>query len=290
MRAVRDMVRALLVASSFGAIAASGSGERPYAREMAESLVRSRTAVPSTEPTNLTRLISYGSVSLGKRTGVDLHATGFEQTVAPSDGGTPDTAQFVVKTLAGHTFFIPRGYVSSFLAYPGYVQIHALMPCLQPENAENSREFHNNTWGRKVIATLSSWDSHFPSNEKLLAIHIMNSSKMKSTRPTMKDIDIGPIDVPGTSFILYRDIMLSLDIFVPGGPDPPILLMCNMHSQYVPFPSCSAREKILGSIRLEYQYSRSFIDDDINESTTIDTGIHRLLDSFSKPGLKLTKL
>jgi hypothetical protein len=201
---------------------------------------------------------------------------------AQSSGGGDNTAQVVVRTVGDRTLFIPHGYVSSFLGYAGYVQIHALLPCLQPETPENKAEFHKSATGGVLTATLSEWDNRYRVGQQWLDTHVKNSEFVKSRDPSKRYLDTGPSNVPGTNFLLYKDILLQLDVFVLENSEPLFVLDCNLQSQF-PFPNCSVSEKFVGSLRLQYSFDRSFVDTGINNSITIDTRLRRLLESFLTP-------
>lgn len=85
----------------------------------------------------------------------------------------------VVTQIGDHILHIPKGYVDLFLGYAGYVQIHALLPCLEPETTANTAEFHRVDPGKILTATLNAWASNYLDGKQLLEAHIGNSKFMR---------------------------------------------------------------------------------------------------------------
>ena len=72
---------------------------------------------------------------------------------AEADSGSAE----VTRTVGDVTLHIPQGYINTRDGYQGpmgYVNIHALLPCLVPEGSNNSSEFHQNTRGNVLTAIL----------------------------------------------------------------------------------------------------------------------------------------
>ena len=111
---------------------------------------------------------------------------------SPSSGAVSD--KIVIKKLGDHILYIPKGYLSSFLGYSGYVQIHALMPCLLPETSENAEEFHSDSMKNILIATLSMWDYHMLTYKNLLGLYISESlyEKLDNSSLNNESIFSGP--------------------------------------------------------------------------------------------------
>jgi len=193
---------------------------------------------------------------------------------------------FTTTQIAGHTLYVPKSYESSFMGYAGNLQIRALLPCLDPETAENSAEFHRNDIGRIVVARLVAWEGHALEGQQLLDTHITNSQFVKERHPDKREIDTGPTPVPGTNFLSYKDILVDSDLFALSNSHPLFLVNCDTHSRNVPPGICKVWEKIWGNVRLEYWYGRSFVDRDINNSIRIDARLRRLLSSFLTPALE----
>lgn len=113
----------------------------------------------------------------------------------PSRGGT-GSDEIVVKKLGDHVLYIPKGYVSSFLGYSGYVQIQALLPCFSPETDENTTEFHKASMENILIATLSMWNYRDLVGENLLGMYIYYSLYAIMSHPSLKNesIYVGRVD------------------------------------------------------------------------------------------------
>ena len=199
-------------------------------------------------------------------------------------GAGAQAGEVVVTQIGGHIFHIPQGYVSTFLGYAGYVQIQTLLPCLLPETPENTAEFHTNTWGKRVIATLSKWDYHNLTGAQWLGVLIQDSLFAKLKNESMKDKTIFIRQIGRTDLFWLKNLFAygGSDIFVRVGSEPLFLFECAAHREdpWPYFPSCSVREKMWGDVLLEYRYDRSFIDEDVENGIKIDERLHGLLESF----------
>ena len=223
--------------------------------------------------------ISLQMVPSGNRSEAALQVADLMQGAGSPNGAGGQAGAIIVRQIGSHVFHIPKGYISSFLGYAGYVQIHALLPCLDPETSENTEEFHRVDPGRILIATLNVWGSHYLEGEQLLKTHIENSQFVQGRHPAERQIDIGPTDVSGTNFLSYKDILLNRSLFTLRGSHPLFLVDCD-NAKYVPFPTCSLWKRILGGVRLYYWYSRFFLDQDMNNSIKIDARLLKLFSSF----------
>jgi hypothetical protein len=96
-------------------------------------------------------------------------------------GNATEVGDVIVTRLAGHTLYIPKGYVSGFNA--GNVQIQAMLPCLLPKTPENAAEFRA-YWhiahgsARMLTATLSPLDEMpYQMGKAWLDIELNNSKE-----------------------------------------------------------------------------------------------------------------
>jgi len=202
-----------------------------------------------------------------------------------------ETTPIVTVQVGDATLHVPKAYIDSadgFQGKFGYLKIRALLPCLAPETPENTAEFHRTHWASIVVARLSVWDIHELTGEKLLAIHIENNKSVKHLRlhPTTDEED--NIDLPQSDFHMYKDDLLGMDIFFRNDAVSTFVLQCWRHSDVARFPSCSSRSVVEKYFLLDYEYSRSFIDQSIEESLAIDARIKRLFLSFLLPGNQTT--
>lgn len=219
----------------------------------------------------------------------EAYGAGFEVTDLQANDGvlaeaTPPAGEIVTKELDGRVFHIPKGYIDPFNGYAGYVSIHALLPDFGPETPANTKEFHTDTFGNIVSATLSHWTSDNLTGKKLLELYIDNS--LPKDEPHSTSRGVGDLGVPfGNNFVVYKDLLFYEDIFVRKDSDYLLMIACKRYTE-VPFPDCYVRERMWGTLLLEYRYSRSFIDDDIENSIKINAGLHRLLGSFLSETMK----
>ena len=215
----------------------------------------------------------------------------------PSRSGT-GSDEIVVKKLGDHVLYIPKGYLSSFLGYSGYVQIHALLPCLLPETSENTAAFHKTGMENILIANLSMWYYNNITGEQLLGVYIANSLYAIMNVPKLENKGIYFGRIENTDLFLLKNFFgNNTDIFVRPKPLPLFFFACDEPaSGPIAFsPGCSVRERIFGDnvsihdekkmngdVLLEYHYRRSFINQDINNGIKIDEKLRSLLDSFLK--------
>ena len=201
-----------------------------------------------------------------------------------SSASPEDADAVVTKQVGGHTFYIPRGYLSNFLGYGGYFQVHALLPCLAPRTATNASEFDKNTLGNTVVATLSEAGPSDLTGAQLFGVYVADSLYAKVMNPLKRSVDIFGAQIDGTNLFLVRDLFYEDDMYVLAGSNPLFFVSCKV-KQKLPFPyfpSCAVREKILGNVLVEYRYDRSFIDSDARNAITIDDRLKTLLEAFSK--------
>jgi hypothetical protein len=173
----------------------------------------------------------------------------------------------------GFTLHVPQNYFNGFDGYQyksGYLSVRALLPCLEPETPENTAEFHKNTLGNTITLKISELGEHDLTGEPLLTALLHDQHPIPKTRDD-------PAYLPG--FELYRSDVLSRDIFVRRDVDPPLVLVCFEPSS-VPFPSCSQRETMNGSLLLEYRFSRSFIAHTPHAASVIDRNVRNLVTAF----------
>jgi hypothetical protein len=208
-------------------------------------------------------------------------------------GDSTQVGGTIVTHLAGHTLTIPKGYVSSFMGYAGNVQIRALLPCLQPETAENTAEFHKTTYGRILTANLNPFsDNPYRVGQVLLDKKIELSAFARSGEPDYgefiktydpkhRDPAIGPNSVPGSKFVVYDDAFLKRDIFVLPNSALLLVIDCVRRIGGVGHTSCEVGERALGNLYLWYWYDGGqFVDPDVDFAATIDARLQRLLESF----------
>jgi hypothetical protein len=183
------------------------------------------------------------------------------------------------------TLYIPEGYIDRTDGYQskfGYVTMRALLPCLLPETPENMAEFHKNNFGNTVLIRIGAWDVNQLTGTRLLAARMAaNKSFTASSNDSISDDDHGSV-IPGSDFSIYKDRLGMSDIYLKKGSDPLFMLSCYRSNNF-PFPSCSSREVINGSLLLEYRYNRSIIDKSLGEISTIDTKIRALIVWFLDP-------
>ena len=217
-----------------------------------------------------------------------------EDKTSSENGAVSD--EIIVRKLGDHVLYIPKGYLSSFLGYSGYVQIHALLPCLLPETDENAMKFQS--MDNILIATLSMWDYLNLTGEHLLGLYMSQSLYAIISHPSLKNESIFAGRIDNTDLYQLKDFFLGTsDIFVRPKPLPLFLFKCDGpdRSPFPAAPNCSVRERIFedqtkihderkmnGDILLEYHYRRSFINQDINNGIKIDEKLRSLLDSFLK--------
>jgi hypothetical protein len=216
-------------------------------------------------------------------------------------GNATEIDGVIVTQLGGHTLYIPKGYVSSFMGYAGNVQIQALLPCLLPETPENTAEFRvlheKNGFRRLLLATLSPLDEMpYQMGKAWLDIELKNSKEFneyaQGVAPEQVQTDIGPTVIPSKRLVAYKDTLLGYDIFVLPGSDPLFIVDCKMHSDknplhFIPSPTCGVREKALSNLHLDYTYDRTMnVDPDVDMAITIDDRLQRLLTSFLAPPAK----
>ena len=168
-------------------------------------------------------------------------------------GDAAEVGDLVVTHLAGHTLYVPKGYINSLLGYADNIMIHALLPCLVPETDENAAEFRQASIGKRIEVRLTTWESHSLEGQQLLDTDIANSEFVKERRPDQKEIDTGPKPVPGTGLVAYKDLLLSVDVFVLRDSHPLFLVRCAMHAPWLPSHMCKVWERIWGNVRLEYR-------------------------------------
>lgn len=215
------------------------------------------------------------------------------QQSAPGDGATAEAGRIVVRQIGDHTLYIPEGYISAFLGYSGYAQIHALLPCFLPETPENSAQFHTNTWGNILTATLSAWRPNELTGAQLLGVYVAQSLDAKVNIPFKKKRTLFVGRIGKTRLFLLKDLLSDQDIFVLAGSIPLFIFACDEPrptSSLKFYPSCFARENIWGNdaagtggALLEYRYSRSFVDSSLENGLTFDERLRKLLNSFRMP-------
>jgi hypothetical protein len=175
------------------------------------------------------------------------------------------------------TLHVPRSYIDQsdgFQSKFDYLKIKALLPCLSPETPQNAAEFHRNTLGNTAVIRLSVADSHELTGDQLLAVRLAyNQYAHNYSNQAHHDPEFA------SGFDLYRNDLLSLDIFVLRGSSPLFVLEC-LRSTNVPFPACFQREIIEGSMLLEYRFSRSFIEKSLATSLSIDANVRKLISAF----------
>jgi len=179
--------------------------------------------------------------------------------------------------IGGLTLHVPRSYIDQSDGFQnkfGYLKIKVLLPCLSPETPENAAEFHKNTLGNTAVIRLSVADSHDLTGNQLLAVRLTyNQYAHNYSNQAHHDPEFAP------GFDLYRNDLLSLDIFVLRGSSPLFVLEC-LRSTNVPFPACFRREIVEGSMLLEYRFSRSFIEKSLATSLSIDANVRKLVSAF----------
>jgi hypothetical protein len=208
-------------------------------------------------------------------------------------GDNAQVGDLFVTHLSGHTLYIPKGYISSFMGYASHLQIRALLPCLEPETPKNANEFHKNTYGLVLTANLNPFsDNPYRVGQALLDKDIELSAFAKSGQldygefiktydREYRDPTIGPYPVPGSRFVLYDDALMKRDIFVLPGSDPLLVIECQRYAGFVGHTECETRERALGDLHLWYWYDgRPFVDPDVDFAATIDERLQRLLESF----------
>jgi hypothetical protein len=216
-------------------------------------------------------------------------------------GNATEVGDVIVTRLAGHTLYIPKGYVTGFNA--GDVKIQAMLPCLLPETPKNAAEFRafwhvGHGSARMLIATLSPLDEMpYQMGKAWLDIELKNSKEfneylLQEHHTEQLQADIGPTVIPGKRLVAYKDTLLGYDIFVLPGTDPLFIVDCKMHSDknpmhFIPFPTCGAREKALDNLHLDYFYDRTAnVDPNVDMAITIDDRLQRLIKSFLTPPAK----
>ena len=209
------------------------------------------------------------------------------QRTHTNGGAAVERNGVVVTKLAGHTLYIPKGYVSSFMGYAGYLEIHALLPCLLPETEANTNQFHQNTFGHVLRAVLNPFsDAPYRIGQNLLENHVKNSeyylANHGAQNPGRKvpESEIGPISVPNSKLTLYRDLLLKEDVFVLPDSKPLLVVTCSRRTRFVRYPICLVREKILQDIHIQYSYDRSFVDISADNAAEIDHRLRNLIRSF----------
>lgn len=212
---------------------------------------------------------------------------------ACSDAGNPrsemqganadrsEPTQMVEVQIATHTLQIRAGYVSGFLGYTGYAQIHALLPCLLPEDKSNSPEFHKVGPGQVLIATLSQWKDSQIEGQALLDVYRGHTAFVRRSTSEQLAPYPEPNKIPGTHFITFKDELLSSDIYAARRMDGSMLILrCSIKDGLLRYPVCVVAERLWGDVLLEYSFSRSFIEDNVENSSVIDDRLRRLLSMF----------
>jgi hypothetical protein len=98
-------------------------------------------------------------------------------------------SHLVTTKIGDFTLHVPANYIDASDGFQdkfGYIRIRALLPCLVPETPENAAEFHKNTLGNILVASLATWDGHYLTGEKLLQVHIANDRSVGHLRPDLK--------------------------------------------------------------------------------------------------------
>lgn len=220
-------------------------------------------------------------------------------------GDSSRIGDVIITHLAGHTLYIPKGYVSSFIGYAGNVQIHTLLPCLVPETAENASDFHNTNYGRVLTANLNPFsDSPYRVGQVLLDEKIRMSAFARNAaetgnsdfaefertyNPEHRDPSIGPNPIPGSKLVQYDDALMHRDIFVLPGSAPLFVVDCSRRTNSTANSECSVFERAPGDLHVWYWYDRtSFGDLGVDTVATIDARLQRLLASFLTPVPKTT--
>ena len=114
----------------------------------------------------------------------------------------PEAMPIVTRKMGSLTLHIPKGYLAPMDGYNrgfDYVKIWAKLPCLLPESASNTSEFHKNTLGSILIATLGAGDTGLTGQE-LLNVRLKDWDTEQSAHEVGK-------------FVAYRDRLISVDIF-----------------------------------------------------------------------------
>jgi hypothetical protein len=202
----------------------------------------------------------------------------------PSKPSSPDTS-IVTVHVGDHTLYVPGNYINRFDGFQfkmGYLHIHALLPCLLPETPDNAAEFHQNHWANVLDARLSVWDTHYLIGANLLAARMADNKKFEYLMPGNAYDAEHTFAVPGTDFYLYKDNMISGDIFFTNSLTTMFVLQCTRQIMG-PFPFCESRSVIEISLLLEYGYSRSFVDKSLEQGLYIDNAIHKLFQLFLSP-------
>ena len=148
--------------------------------------------------TNLSHLVPRGIPSE-----FEIKMADVSQGDKTSSGNGAVSDEIIVKKLGDHVLYIPKGYLSSFLGYSGYVQIHALLPCLLPETDENAMKFQS--MDNILIATLSMWDYLNLTGEHLLGMYISESLEAIMDKQSLKNESIFAGRVENTDLFLIKD-------------------------------------------------------------------------------------
>jgi hypothetical protein len=194
-------------------------------------------------------------VSGGRPARPDTRAT---KTTVLADNDMPSAsagAPAVIVQVGDVTLHVPGNYIDradGFQGKLGYLNIHALLPCLLPETSQNTAEFHKNTFGAMLTARISLWDVHDLTGAQLLSRIVEFNDCAKHAVPNAINQAENEEDLLGTGFHLYKDIVSARDIFYLTGSDPSFLLDC-LRPDKVPYPSCSSRSVFGGSLLLEYR-------------------------------------
>lgn len=209
-----------------------------------------------------------------------VSALSFHPVVAQqhiNGGDSTEVNGKIVTHLAGHTLTIPKGYIDAFMGFAQNLMLKAALPCLEPKTPTNTADFAQYSMGRIVTINLNPFaDAPYRVGQDQLKMHQEMQQAaiewLKTNHPDSAEIvDAGPISIPGSRFVRYRNFTLGQDVFVLPDSNPLFLIACR-ESQ------CEVHEKI-GDFHVWYWFDRTFVAN-IDEAWTIDMRIHGLLQSF----------
>jgi hypothetical protein len=170
----------------------------------------------------------------------------------------------------------------------GFVRMKALLPCLLPKTPENAAEFEKNVLGSSIIITVTLADKNALTGDALLA------ARMKDAQSYREITGRGPsnlwtqhYDVGGFEIFDYEGLLK--DIFLLRDSHPTFFIECSRLNQ-VPFPHCFGRGLIHNHLLIEYEYSRTWIEGNLQTAESIDKNVRTLIARLASPETENSQL
>jgi hypothetical protein len=211
---------------------------------------------------------------------VNAHAHSLE----PEDRA--DKIEQVVLRIGTHILHVPKNYIDGsdgFQGKFGYLKIRALLPCLLPETPSNRTEFHKDYWDKVIIANIDELEKAQLTGRALLDAIVKDDLSINYLRKYPMTEDSASEDIKGSNFRMFKNDLLSRDVFYEKNSTPLFVLDCVRKDRFAKYPYCQSRSVFDENLLLEYYYSRSYIEQSIQDSLVVDARIKKLFSLFLSP-------